>query len=228
MCAVRPMAARRIPRAITDFNQAIQLNPRFYQAYANRALVNRNLATSRRRSPTTTAPCRSTRTTTSPISAAAISTARSPARRGLQRFQQGDQPRYDRPARLSQSRPDLSVPQPARPGDRGLLQGNLALAVLARALQRPRHLLPGAERRRQRLLDFNTAINLNESWPKAGRTRPSSTSGAERRKRPSVPIRRPCASTPSTSLHAPVWPASRHGGLSCHQALLAETSLLLN
>ncbi len=26
-------------RALSDFNQAIQLNPRFYQAYANRALV---------------------------------------------------------------------------------------------------------------------------------------------------------------------------------------------
>ncbi len=30
-------------RALADFNQAIQLNPKFYQAYANRALIYRNM-----------------------------------------------------------------------------------------------------------------------------------------------------------------------------------------
>ena len=63
--------------AIADFDTAIKLNPNFYQAYANRALVERRLKPRRpgaRRLQH--APSRSTRTTTSPMSAAATSTAR--------------------------------------------------------------------------------------------------------------------------------------------------------
>jgi tetratricopeptide (TPR) repeat protein len=38
--------AGRNSDAIKDFNTALQLNPNFYQAYANRALVYRNMGNS--------------------------------------------------------------------------------------------------------------------------------------------------------------------------------------
>ena len=44
MCAARPMAAAAsTAQALKDFDTAIQLNPNFYQAYSNRALIQRFL-----------------------------------------------------------------------------------------------------------------------------------------------------------------------------------------
>jgi hypothetical protein len=75
--------AGRYKEALKDFDAALQLNPNFYQAYANRALIYRFMgedaravADYNRAIQITTAPSRSTRNMTWPISGAAMSIVR--------------------------------------------------------------------------------------------------------------------------------------------------------
>ena len=143
----------RYNEALQDFDKALQLRPEFlpglFQPGADPALPRRPGTP---RSPTTTSRSSSIRATTPPISAAAISIARpASVKRGLQRFPEGDPARHDRPARLPQPRPDLSEPGPACLRHRGFLDVHLAVARRAGALQRPRPVLSGDERRGQRL-----------------------------------------------------------------------------
>ena len=129
-----------------------QLNPNFYQAYSNRALIYRYL-----RRPGQGAGRLQPRHPDQRELRRRLYRARRPLpegrphQGGLQRFPEGDPARHHRRPRLPPPRPDLPGAGPAHLRDRGFLDRDLAVAGFARALQWPRRLLPRTERRRQRI-----------------------------------------------------------------------------
>ena len=123
-------------RALADFNQAIQLNPKFYQAYANRALIYRNMG----KLPEAIADYNAALQINPNYDVAYIGRGNLYRQAGRDDDAFNDYSKaislgttdgraYQRPRR------DLSEAQSAGQGDRRLLQGDLAVAELARALQ---------------------------------------------------------------------------------------------
>ena len=226
MCAARPMAAAAsISAALQDFDTAIQLNPNFYQAYSNRALIQRFLGDQARRAGRLQPldPDQS-RTMTPPISAAATSTAKRAAPGSLQRFPEGDPARHDRRARLSQSRPDLSEPGPAqispsrisRPRSRWrrtppnpTTAAALSYLATERRGQRLRRLQHGDQARRQ---------DRRKLGQPGADLRAARRQGARRRN----PTARPSGSIPTTSRPSTAWrapaPADRRAASAARQA----------
>ena len=144
--------AGQYDRAIKDFTTAIQLDPNFYQAYANRGLVLRQ--TNR---PADAIADYNRALQINPnydfvdIGSCITHRVAGSQPRGARRLPAGDRPRHHRSACLPQSRAALSEGRPAQAGDRGLFARDLAGCAGARALFRPRRLLPGARRRGERL-----------------------------------------------------------------------------
>ena len=134
----------------------------------------------------------------------------------LQRFPEGDPARHHRRARLSPPRPDLSAAGPAQFRDRGFLDRDLAVAGLAGTLQWPRRLLSRAERRGQRLRRLQHGDQAGRPVsPRAGPTRPPSTSGAATRRAPPSPMPGPRRSISTTSRPSRASPAPAAAGCGC-------------
>ena len=101
---------RPVPAALADFNKAIQLNPHFYQAYSNRALVERFIGDqSAALSDYNHSILINSTCLTSPLSAVAIFTAKPAAPwKAFATISRRPSSSTRRTSRLSQSRPDLS------------------------------------------------------------------------------------------------------------------------
>ena len=134
--------------ALRDFDTAIELNPSFYQAYSNRALIHRFTWRSGRRAgrlqsrhPDQFQLRRRLYRPRRPLPQGR------PHQDAFNDFQRAIQLDTTDAARLPPSRADLSGAGPALIRDRGFLDRDLAVAGFARAIQWPRRLLSRAERR---------------------------------------------------------------------------------
>ena len=122
----RPASSRE---AIADFDTAIKLNPSFYQAYANRALVQRRLG----RDDLALADYNRALQINPSYDVAYIGrgniyrqSKQTDAR--ARRFQPGDRARHQRSARLPQPRADLPGLRPAAARHRRFLEGDRHVA----------------------------------------------------------------------------------------------------
>ena len=186
-----------------------QLNPSFYQAYSNRALIYRFLGDQAQgagrlqpRHPDQRQLRRRLYRARRPLPEGR------PHQGRLQRFPEGDPARHHRRARLSPPRPDLSAAGPAQFRDRGFLDRDLAVAGLARTIQWPRRLLSRAERRGQRLRRLQHGDQARRPYRRElGQPGGRSTSGAATRRAPPSPTPGQRRSIPTTSRPSRVSPA---------------------